>query len=135
MTASRKPQRQRIPKPVLKMTTVPEGTPQHLDKLLRWQAREFDRSWSRLEPLIAEAKAREIHTDLGFKSWPDYIADVTRREMPNVSRSVEQRRELVALLSREGMSQRAIAEAVGVSNATVSRDQAEAEQVLHDVTP
>ena len=57
--------------------------------------------------------------------------------MPNVARSVEQRRQVVALLAGEGMSQRAIADAVGVNHATISRDQAanEAEQVLHNATP
>jgi hypothetical protein len=104
---------------------------QGIDKLLRQQARELDKSWWALESIIAEAKTRGIHKHLGFKSWPDYIADVARREMPNVARSVEQRRQVVALLAGEGMSQRAIADAVGVSNATISRDQ----EVLHDVTP
>jgi hypothetical protein len=74
----------------------------------------------------------EIHKDLGFKSWPDYIADVARREMPNIARSVEQRRQVVALLAGEGMSQRAIAEAVGVSQKTVDRDL---DQVSHDDSP
>jgi hypothetical protein len=109
-------------------------TPEHardVDRRLRRQARHFDSSWLDLEAVIAEAKNWQIHTKLGFKSWPDYIADVARREMPNVARSVEQRRQVVALLAGEGMSQRAIADAVGVSNATVSRDQ----EVLHDVTP
>jgi hypothetical protein len=109
-------------------------TPEHardVDRQLRQQARHFDSSWLDLEALIAEAKNWQIHIKLGFTSWPDYIADVARREMPNVARSVEQRRQVVALLAGEGMSQRAIADAVGVSNATISRDQ----EVLHDVTP
>ena len=69
---------------------------------------------------------------LGFKSWPDYIADVARTEMPNVARSVEQRRQIVELLAGEGMSNRAIAEAVGVNEITVRRDK---DEVRHDVAP
>ena len=41
--------------------------------------------------------------------------------MPNVARSVDQRRQVVALLAGKGMSQRAIADAVGVSQKTVDR--------------
>jgi Helix-turn-helix domain len=116
---------------------VPPGSPKHFDKRLRYAAREVGRTWDLLVSAIADAKAHEIHKDLGFKSWPDYIADVASREMPNVARSVEQRRQIVTLLAGEGMSQRAIADAVGVNHATVSRDQAaiEAEEVLHDATP
>jgi hypothetical protein len=129
----------------IEMRFVPPGTPQHLDKMLRYHARAFDHYWERLEPLIAEAKTREIHKDLGFKSWPDYIADVARYEMPNVSRSVEQRRQIVALLAGEGMSQRAIAVALGTSQSTVRDDVAEVsrnyspdidvDQMSHDDSP
>jgi hypothetical protein len=103
-----------------------------IDKQLRQQARAVDRSWAGLEAMIADAKTREIHTHLGFKSWPDYIADVARTEMPNIARSVEQRRQVVAVLAGEGMSNRAIADAVGVNEITVRRDRGE---VRHDVAP
>jgi hypothetical protein len=106
--------------------------PTTIDHLLRRQAREFDHNWAMLVLYIGHARDREIHRDLGFKSWPDYIADVARREMPNVARSVEQRRQVVALLAGEGMSQRAIADAVGVSQKTVDRDL---DQVSHDDSP
>lgn len=118
--------------PPLVAEIVPPGTAKALDMRLRHQARAFDHSWGRLEPLIAEAKAREIHAELGFKSWPDYIADVARTEMPNVARSVEQRREIVAMLAGEGMSNRAIADAVGVNEITVRRDK---DEVRHNVAP
>lgn len=118
-------------------TAIVDFTAEKLDKRIRRLAGSFDHTWHSLEKLIAEAKARKIHTALGFTSWPDYIADVARREMPNVSRSVEQRRQVVALMTGEGMSQRSIAAAVGVNHATISRDQAaiDAGQVLHDATP
>jgi hypothetical protein len=95
------------------------GTPEErLDRQLRMGARLFDRAWGDLEPLIAEARARGIHKHVGFKSWPAYIADVAHREMPNVSRCVEQRRHVVAILAGDGMSQRAIADALGVASKT-----------------
>jgi hypothetical protein len=102
---------------------VAEG--EKLNKRIRTLAHSIDGSWKKLKDLIIQAKAREIHTDLGFKLWPDYIADVTRTEMPNIARSVEQRRQVVALLAGEGMSQRTIADAVGVSQSTVRDDVAE----------
>jgi hypothetical protein len=105
---------------------------QALDKQIRREARAVDQSWGILEKLIAGAKAGKIHAALGFTSWPAYIADVARREMPNIARSVEQRRQVVALLSGEGMSQRSIADAVGVSQKTVDRDP---DQVSHDDSP
>lgn len=119
-------------------TATVDLTAEKLDKRIRLLAGSFDQTWGTLEKLIAEAKARKIHTALGFTSWPDYIADVAHRQMPNVSRSVEQRRQVVALMTGEGMSQRSIAAAVGANHATISRDQAAiaaGRQVLHDATP
>jgi hypothetical protein len=106
--------------------------PKEIDRLLRDQAREFDHNWAVLVQYIHHARDCEIHKDLGFKSWPDYIADVARTEMPNIARSVEQRRQVVALLAGEGMSQRAIADAVKVSQKTVDRDL---DQVSHNDSP
>jgi DNA-directed RNA polymerase specialized sigma24 family protein len=121
-----------------------------LDNRIRTLAHSIDGSWNSLEKLIAKAKPSEIHVALGFTSWTTYIADIAKSEMPNVARSAAQRRQVVALLSGEGMSQRAIADAVGVSKKTVQNDQAtievdtkyppepdaiEAQQVLHDATP
>ena len=99
-----------------------------LDKRLRGEARTVAESMERFKTLIAEAKARDLHQLLGFASWTAYIADIIGKEMGRLH--ADDRREIVALLTGEGMSQRAIAEAVGVSNATVSRDQ-----VLQGVTP
>jgi hypothetical protein len=106
--------------------------PTRIDDVLREQARELDHHWGMLILWIGHARDREIHKDLGFKSWPDYIADVARTEMPNIARSVQQRRQVVGLLAGEGMSQRAIADAVGVSQKTVDRDL---DQVSHDDSP
>jgi hypothetical protein len=111
---------------------VVEHDARKLDERIRRLAHCIDSSWKSLEELIAKAKASEIHVALGFKSWPDYIADVASREMPNIARSVEQRRQVVALLAGEDMSNRAIADAVRVNEITVRRDK---DAVRHDVAP
>jgi hypothetical protein len=103
-----------------------------LDQNLRSRARDFDTAWDRLEPLIVEARDRRIYGELGFTSWPQYIADVCQTEMPNVARVVDQRRPLVALLADEGMSNRAIAAAVGVNEISVRRDM---QSLRQDVAP
>jgi hypothetical protein len=82
---------------------------QNLDKRLRTQARAVAHSMEVFNPLIEEAKAAQIHRHLGFASWTAYIADVIGKEMKQLS--VDDRRQIVELLSGEGMSQRAIAQA------------------------
>jgi hypothetical protein len=90
-----------------------------------------DNTWTELAELIEEAQHRNIHTDLGFASWPKYIADVVKTNLPHIGKDTEARQSLVGVLTGAGLSGRAQAEIVGVSNATISRDQ----EVLHDVTP
>jgi transposase-like protein len=70
--------------------------------------------------LIIQAKDDGLHKMLGFKSWTDYVADVVGKDMTKLP--VDDRRQIVELLAGEGMSQRQIAAAVGVSQKTVDRD-------------
>lgn len=100
-----------------------------IDHGLRSLARTIANDIQQFKALIDEARTKHIHGLLGFTSWTAYVADVIGKEMTAVP--VDDRRQIVALLAGEGMSTRAIGDALGVSNATVSRDQ----QVLHDVTP
>jgi HTH domain len=106
-----------------------------IDGELREVAHTVAENVARFKGLIADARDGRVRKTLGWSSWTTYIADVISKEMGRLD--VDTRRDLVALLAGEGMSGRAIADAVGVSNATVSRDldAIEAEQVLHDVTP
>ena len=83
--------------------------------------------------LIEQAKAKGVHVTLGFASWVDYIADVISAAMP-ARLAVDERRRMVELLTSEGMSGAAQADALGVDKSTVSRDIAH-NQVLHDATP
>jgi hypothetical protein len=79
--------------------------------------------------LLDEAKAGGIHDVLGFKSWPAYVADAVGGRL---HLSGDARAAMVGLLAGEGMSERAIADATGVSKTTVHRDLG---QVVHNGPP
>lgn len=70
--------------------------------------------------LVHQARDMEDHMTLGFASWTAYLADVFGDEPLRITRDA--RRELVAEMSAAGMSTRAIAPVVGVSQKTVDRD-------------
>jgi hypothetical protein len=96
-------------------------TAKSLDKELRAQARTVADSLLRFKALVERAKASEIHRELGFPSWPAYIADVVSTEMGQLHR--DDRLKVEALLLAEGMSTNAVAAAVGVDPMTVHRDR------------
>jgi hypothetical protein len=104
------------------------GAAERLDKRIRLMADTLRDNIAKITDLIEEAQNGQIHIALGFSSWTAYLADALggRLEL-----DTDSRREVVALMSGAGMSQRAIAQAVGVNQATVSRDQ----QVMHDASP
>jgi predicted transcriptional regulator len=68
------------------------------------------------------AQAGQAHVALGYKSWTAYLADTLGHEPLRLPR--DQRQELVGYLAGEGMSTRAIAPIVGVTQQQVSRDVA-----------
>jgi hypothetical protein len=110
--------------------------PHQIDSDLRRKARAIASDMLVFKQLIEKAKTHRVHEALGFKSWPAYVADVIGTQMGQLP--IDDRRQIVALLSREGMSNRAIAQAVGVSHPTVIRDKAASEadqEVVHDVPP
>ena len=71
---------------------------------------------------MQEAKNGAVHVALGFPFWTAYLADAFTID---VRLEREARAELVGYLSGEGMSQRAIADVVGVKRKTVRKDIAE----------
>ena len=87
------------------------------------------RNLSKLAELVSEAYERRADLAMGYGSWAEYskaeFGDETQKLVP------EFRRQLVGMLSAEGMSTRAIAPAVGVSEATAWRDT----QALHHEAP
>lgn len=70
---------------------------------------------------------------LGYVSWAEY----SKAEFGEETRGLapEFRRQLVGILSAEGMSTRAIAPAVGVGSTTVKRDIHAANEVVHNGPP
>lgn len=87
------------------------------DKAMKNHEKTLD-LFDELKALLTEAKDGEIHKALGLKSWTAYIADAV-----NVSVTErEDRKALAQFLSGQGMSQRAIAGTLGVSQKTVDRD-------------
>jgi predicted transcriptional regulator len=83
--------------------------------------------------LVHVAKASSDHEVLGYASWTAYLVDVFGDEPLSLTRDV--RRELVAELSAQGMSTRAIAPIVGVTDMTVRRDMAGATNVAPQADP
>lgn len=74
----------------------------------------------KLRNLVDEAKSSNAWQVLGFASWTAYLADTLGSEPMRLDRS--ERQELVAYLSGEGMSTRAIAPIVGATKSQVARD-------------
>lgn len=72
-----------------------------------------------LVPLIAAAYAARDWEHFGFDTWAGYIASFGQLRLPRADRQAA-----VLELRQEGLSQRAIGEALGVTPMTVSRDLA-----------
>jgi transcriptional regulator with XRE-family HTH domain len=89
-----------------------------LDKRIRQASTRFANEGDKLKELLETALNGEIHKALGFPSWTAYVKDA----VDFVPAGREDRRELVKLMSGKGMSQRAIAGALNVSQKTVDRD-------------
>lgn len=87
-------------------------------------------AWVDLGERIADAYRRRADLALGYGSWAEYAAaELT----PSSTLAADVRRQLVGLLSAEGMSTRAIAPTVGTSFQQVAKDTAR--QVSHEATP
>jgi hypothetical protein len=71
----------------------------------------------KLQMLVTEARNGDAHTKLGYPSWTAYLAEVFAEAPLPIER--EQRPEVVAWLSGQGMPSRAIAPMVGVTDRRV----------------
>lgn|SRR5271166_794298 len=95
-----------------------------LDERIQRLAEAAGGHLDKLADLLAEAQGGQIHTTLGFPSWPAYLAD----RLKPITKTLD-RDELCALVVQlydAGMSVRAIAEAVDTSKSTVQRQVSEA---------
>ncbi|MGI8433741.1 MAG: hypothetical protein ACR2LE_03250, partial [Nocardioidaceae bacterium] len=79
--------------------------------------------------LIEQARAASVHEVLGYRSWTEYVADKFGGTLTRIGKA--ERLPIVELLAEQGMSTRAIATVVGVSQPQVVRDR----QVIHRVSP
>jgi Trp operon repressor len=75
-------------------------------------------SWQKLVELLEQAVLEDVHTLLGYATWTAYFKDAVRLTFNDRA----ERKSLVLLMSDKGMSTRVIADILGISNATVSRD-------------
>ncbi|CAN1485984.1 hypothetical protein MCEMAEM6B_00048 [Mycobacteriaceae bacterium] len=91
-----------------------------LDKRIRLMAATVRDNLTKIADLVAEAKSGQLHIALGFSSWTAYLADAIGSQ---IELSTDSRRAVVELLAGEGMSNRAIATAVGVTEGTVRNDK------------
>lgn len=69
--------------------------------------------------LIKQAQADEIHVVLGYRSWPELVADKFGEQLSRLARL--DRGPLIEMLSSAGMSTRGIEAATGVSKSSVDR--------------
>lgn len=102
------------------MSTLDLGDARRLTERIRLMAMTVGDNIDKLKGLVSEARESEVHVALGYASWTAYLADVLGETPMRLERDVRQ--ELVAELSAQGMSTRAIAPIVGVSQKTVDRD-------------
>jgi transposase len=89
-----------------------------LDKKVRATSDKVTTNVNALVDLLEEAMNGNIHEVLEFASWTAWVKDAVQI---NVNDKLE-RKSLVSLMSGKGMSQRAIAGTLGVSQKTVDRD-------------
>lgn len=99
-------------------TTVTREAAESITAELRETAKGLAKARTRISSLIRTAKAENVHTVMGFKSWPAYVADVLG-DLKGLSQADHE--WLLHLMAGEGMSSRAIARALGVSQSTANR--------------
>lgn len=89
-----------------------------LDKKIRTASDRVSTESDKLLNLLEEAAAGNIHKALGLPSWTAWFKDAVQISVNDRF----ERQELAKMMSGKGMSQRAIAGALGVSQKTVDRD-------------
>lgn len=105
----------------LTQAAMDADTARRLTERIRIAAVNYSEAKEKLLRLVSEAKDGSAHVALGYASWTAYLADVMSEEPLRLAR--DERREVVQLLSDEGMSTRAIAPVFGVHHDTVAEDR------------
>lgn len=110
--------------------TMSEQDARKITERIRIVAHNYTEAKANLIELVQKAKDGNAHEALGYPSWTAYLAEALGDEPMRLAR--DERQEMVKVLSAEGMSTRAIAPVVGVSQKTVDRDT---RQVSHHDSP
>src|SRR3982750_4576359 len=97
-----------------------ESAARDLYEQIRDAAEQIRDRMEQLHELLIEAREGSAHVALGMPSWTAFLSAAFADQPLALDR--EQRRELVAYLAAEGMSTRAIAPIVGVSERTAAYD-------------
>lgn len=104
----------------LAQIAMTEADARRLTERIRIAAVNYSEAKEKLLRLVSDAKEGSAHVALGYASWTAYLADVMSEEPLRLAR--DERREVVQLLSEEGMSRPAIAQVTGVNERTTQRD-------------
>ena len=100
--------------------TLSESEARRLTDRIRLMGESVADQLDKMADLIDQARVGSAWLALGYRSWPEYVAEEFVGILPRLNR--EPRQEFVRELAARGMSTRAIAPVVGVSNKTVSVD-------------
>ena len=112
----------------IETVNLTEQEARRLTERIRTALDRVSTAWADLAERITEAYQRRADLALGYATWAEY-ADAELR--PAEGLAVEVRRQLVSMLSAAGMSTRAIAPTVGVSDRQAAYDRAAGVQSLH----
>lgn len=101
---------------VVDSLTEPEA--RRLTERIRVALDRVSTAWADLAERITEAYQRRADLALGYRSWAEYAEAELK---PSEGLAADVRRQLVGMLSAQGMSTRAIAPTVGVSQQAVAK--------------
>lgn len=96
-----------------------EAEARRLTERIRTRLDRVSTAWADLATSITEAYQRRADLALGYGSWSEYAEAELK---PSEGLAADVRRQLVGMLSAQGMSTRAIAPTVGASRMAVHRD-------------
>jgi len=101
-----------------------ESKAKALDKKIRAACIKVSDNAATLLDLLEEAAVGQIHVAMGYDNWAAYVKDAVNITPADIN----ERKALVSMMSGKGLSQRAIANVVGVDQKTISNDLRSSEE-------